>query len=59
MAKKTFKFLPVLRKCLKIEITIEFFLIGGAGDTSRRMRAAEIVTDFELLKEQYFEVFVL
>ncbi len=58
MAEKTFKFFPVLCQCFKVEVTVEFFLVSGASDTGGRMGAAEVMADFELLKEQCFEAFV-
>ena len=59
MAEKTLKFFPVLAQCLQVEISVKFFFVGRAGDTGGRMGAAEVMTDFKLLKEQYFEAFVL
>lgn len=58
MGEQTLKFLPVFCKSFQVKIPVKFFFVSGSGDSSGRMRTAEIVTNFELLKEKRFDVFM-
>jgi hypothetical protein len=58
MAEQTLKFLPILCKSFQVKITVKLFFIGGSGDSSGRMRTAKIMTNFELLNEKCFDIFM-
>lgn len=53
------EFFPMLLKGLSVEITIEFFVVSGSGDSCRGVWAAVVMADFVLLDEEGFYLGVL